>query len=56
MMRRISFHGSDDGFTMLGAVFILLVLLLLLPAVAERVSAEYRDVRTQYEEVMDEAD
>lgn len=52
--RQTSFPGSDDGLALLGVVFILLVILLLLPAVARKAAARYQAVLKQYEEVMDE--
>lgn len=53
-MQRISFRGSDDGFTVLGTILLILVFLLVLPFFAQRTQAEYRDVSRQYEEMRSE--
>lgn len=53
-MQRILFHGSDDGFTVLGAVILILIFLLVLPAFARKTAAEYREVSRQYEEMISE--
>lgn len=54
VMQRILFHGSDDGFTVLGAVILILIFLLVLPAFARKTAAEYREVSRQYEEMISE--
>lgn len=39
-MRQTLFHGSDDGFTFIGAIVFLFILLLLVPAVSALLAGE----------------
>lgn len=54
MMQRTLFRGSDDGFTVLGTVILILIFLLVLPVLAQKTQSEYREAARQYEEVCSE--
>lgn len=41
-MRKTLFHGNDDGFTFIGAIIFLLVLLLLVPAVSGLLAGNFQ--------------
>ncbi len=53
-MQLTLFRGSDDGFTVLGVVILILIFLLVLPVFATKTAAQYREVSRQYEEVVSE--